>query len=442
MPFQDLNLPVELLEAIEKLGYESPTPIQSAAIPLISAGRDLKASANTGTGKTAAFLLPALAKVIPPPKAGTKGPRVVILVPTRELAMQVTNESVKLSRFLPKVKTVCVYGGVPFPKQKQQLSKKVDILIATPGRFIDHLRRGKLDLSSVEMFILDEADRMLDMGFFEPVQEIYSAFQTPPQTLMFSATLKGPVLKLSKKLLNNPEEVSVTGKMISHDDIEQFIHFADDLSHKKRLIDHLLSDESVHQAIIFTSTKRFAEELVGILKDKGHHVAPLHGDMCQHQRTRTMKRMRDGKVKILVATDVAARGLDVHTISHVFNFDLPTNAEDYVHRIGRTGRAGAKGTAISLVSLKDRQVHREIEKFTGQKIEVLIIPGMEPKMKSAPPRSSGKDNRRKHIKPSYGKRNSDSRPSRKADSKPNRNEPWKKGPPKRKGPFKKKPIAA
>ena len=193
MSFQNLNLPLELLQAIEELGYESPTPIQSSAIPLVLEGSDLKASANTGTGKTAAFLLPALAKVMPPPAKGTRGPRVLVLVPTRELAMQVSNEALKLSRFLPKVKTVCVFGGVPFFKQKQDLSNKVDILIATPGRLLDHMERSKLDLSSIELFILDEADRMLDMGFFEPVQGIYSAFPSHPQTLMFSTSLEGAV---------------------------------------------------------------------------------------------------------------------------------------------------------------------------------------------------------------------------------------------------------
>lgn len=427
MPFQNLNLPKEILLAIKKLGYESPTPIQSTSIPVINEGRDLKASANTGTGKTAAFLIPALTKVIPPPKGGSKGPRVVVLVPTRELAMQVSNEAVKLSRFLPKVKTVCIYGGVPFPKQRKQLSRKVDILIATPGRFIDHLRRGKLDVSSVEMFVLDEADRMLDMGFFEPVQEIHSSFQSPPQTLLFSATLEGPVMKLAQKLLRDPKEVSVQTKMTLHEDIEQHIHYANDLPHKKRLLDSLLSDDEIHQAIIFTSTKRFAEELVGTLKEKGHYVAPLHGDMCQRQRTRTMQRMRDGKIKILVATDVAARGLDVNTISHVFNFDLPTNAEDYVHRIGRTGRAGAKGTAISLVSTKDRQALQQIEKFTNQKLNALTIPGLEANMKSFNSEPAKRSRGRKHVKPSFARKN-----SQKKHGNAPKHAPWKRREQKRK----------
>lgn len=398
MTFQNLNLPKQLLQAVEKLGYQSPTPVQTAAIPLILQGSDLKASANTGTGKTAAFLLPALAKVITPLEGGAKGPRILILVPTRELAMQVSNEAIKLSSFLPKVKTVCIYGGVPFPRQIQDLSRKIDILIATPGRLIDHLQRGRLDLSSIEMFILDEADRMLDMGFFEPVQEISSAFQSHPQTLMFSATMEGPVARLSQKLLRDPQEVAVAKTMTTNEDIQQHIHFADDLPHKMRLLDHILSSDTIHQAIVFTSTKRFAEELVESLEENGHYAAPLHGDMCQRQRSRTMQRMRDGKVKILIATDVAARGLDVHTISHVINFDLPTNAEDYIHRIGRTGRAGAKGVAISLVSGKDCHSLQQIEKFTGQTIKVDSIPGMEAKMKRPlfPTKSSSK---RKHINP-------------------------------------------
>lgn len=436
MPFQNLNLSKEILQALEKLGFESPTPIQSASIPVISSGKDLKASANTGTGKTAAFLIPALQRVTPKPKEGCGGPRVIILVPTRELAMQVSNEALKLSRFLPKVKTVCVYGGVPFPKQKKQLSRKVDILIATPGRFIDHLRRGKLDVSSVEMFVLDEADRMLDMGFYEPVQEIYSSFKTHPQTLLFSATLEGPVMKLAKTLLQDPESVSVASQMTKHEDIKQHIHHADDLPHKKRMLNRLLTDEEIHQAIIFTSTKRFAEELVTTLRDNGHYVAPLHGDMCQRQRTRTMKRMRDGKIKILVATDVAARGLDVNTISHVFNFDLPTNAEDYVHRIGRTGRAGAKGVAISFVSSKDRQFLKQIEKFTNQKLEALTITGLEPKKKNFDAQPPKRGNKSKHTKPPFARRGSKNKAGH------SKSAPWNRREQKRKRSFKKKAIAA
>jgi len=401
MSFEKLNLPEELLSAVSKLGYKSPTSIQAEAIPTILEGNDLRASANTGTGKTAAFLLPALKKVMSPPKPGCRGPRVLILVPTRELAMQVSNEAITLSKFLPKIKTVCVYGGVPFFKQKSQLSGKVDLLIATPGRLIDHLGRGKLDLSGVEMFILDEADRMLDMGFFEPVQEIYASFGTPPQTLMFSATLKGAVIKFSKKLLNNPKEISVAGQATERLNIEQRIHFADGLSHKQQLLEHLLSDTIVYQAIVFTATKRFAGELVEKLEEKGHRAAPLHGDMCQRQRSRTMRRMRDGKIRILIATDVAARGLDVQSISHVINFDLPTNAEDYVHRIGRTGRAGAKGVAISLVSSRERQYLRDIEKYTGEAIDIHTIPGMEPKphKEGQPSRPNGQRKRNNNTKP-------------------------------------------
>lgn len=404
MSFKEINLQKELLDAVEALGYTSPTPIQEQAIPTILDGCDLRASAHTGTGKTAAFLLPALAKVAPKPPLGISGPRVLVLVPTRELAMQVTDEAKKLSRFLPKVKTVCIYGGVPFPQQKRQLSRKVDILVATPGRLIDHIKRSKLDLSSVELLVLDEADRMLDMGFIAPVKEIASNVAPSRQTLLFSATLKGEVIKLSKELLNQPKEISVAGKMTNHDSIEQKLHFADNLSHKNKLLNHILSADEHNQAIIFTSTKRFTTELVDILKDQGHQAAPLHGDMCQRQRTRTMKLMREGKIRVLVATDVAARGLDVNTISHVINFDLPPVAEDYVHRIGRTGRAGAKGSAISFVTAKDHKYLREIEQFTGEKIATLVIPGLEPKTKVTQPQNSKNRNnnhRRKHIKPGH-----------------------------------------
>lgn len=384
MSFQDLNLHPQILKALVEMGFDKPTPIQEEAIPKVLAGFDLRASAQTGTGKTAAFLLPALNKITQPSASHSRGPRVLVLVPTRELAMQVASESVKYSKYLTRVKTVCIYGGAPYPIQNRELSRPHEILVATPGRLIDHLERGRIDFSRLEILILDEADRMLDMGFIEPVEQIAAA--TPPerQTLMFSATLKGSVMNLSKRLLKDPKEISVSAEFAKHENIDQKLHFADDMNHKHKLLDHLLSDQTVTQAIVFTSTKRNADDLVDVLYEKGFHVAALHGDMNQRQRTRTITQLRQGQLRVLIATDVAARGIDVSTITHVINFDLPNCSEDYVHRIGRTGRAGNKGIAISFASPKDRRVVKDIEQFTGQKIETFAIPGLEARTAGSP----------------------------------------------------------
>lgn len=379
--FKELPLQENILKALEDAGYTVPTPIQAQAIPAVVGGRDLRASAQTGTGKTAAFLLPALCKLSKP--AAGKGPRILVLVPTRELAMQVATEATKYSKYLQGVKTVCIYGGAPYPVQNKELAKPYDILVATPGRLIDHMERGKINFSRIEMFILDEADRMLDMGFIEPVEQIAAALPKSRQTLMFSATLKGNVMKLSNRLMTDPFEIHVTPDQINHDNIEQRLHTVDNLEHKYRLLDHLLDDPTLKQAIIFTSTKFQADQLVDRLYKDGKMASALHGDMSQRQRTRTIMDLRKGKVSILVATDVAARGIDVQTISHVINFDLPRSPEDYVHRIGRTGRAGAKGVAISFASHRDGQLARRIEQFTGQKMPSHSIPGMEPKFKKS-----------------------------------------------------------
>lgn len=400
MTFSELNLHPTIIETLEKEGFTSATPIQLKAIPKVMAGFDLRASAQTGTGKTAAFLLPAIQRLTTPAKIPGPGPRILILVPTRELAMQVASEAERFSRNIPRVKTVCIYGGAPYPKQNRELSRPHEILVATPGRLIDHLERGRLNLNRLEMLILDEADRMLDMGFIDPVEKIAAATPKHRQTLLFSATLKGTVLNLSNRLMNKPMEISVIPEKSKHENIEQRLHMVDDMQHKSRLLDHLLSDPQLSQAIIFTATKRFADQLVKILYESGHHAAALHGDMNQSQRTRTITRLRDGEIRVLVATDVAARGIDVLTISHVINFDLPKNAEDYVHRIGRTGRAGSKGIALSFAASKDISLVRQIEKFTGYQITPSVIAGLEPKSKktNASPASKPKRPFKPHFK--------------------------------------------
>jgi superfamily II DNA/RNA helicase len=378
MSFINLNLHEGIIKAVEELGFSTPTPIQQEAIPMILSGCDLRASAQTGTGKTAAFILPALHKLTVPSPIRSQGPRILILVPTRELAMQVATEATKFSKHLPRVKTVCIYGGAPYPVQNRDLSRPFEILVATPGRLIDHMERGRIDFSRLEMMILDEADRMLDMGFIDPVEQIAKATPSTRQTLMFSATLKGSVLDLSNRLLNKPKEINVAHDTTKTENIEQRLHYVDNLSHKHRLLEQLLIGPETNQTIVFTSTKRNADVLVDLLLDMGHRAAPLHGDMNQRQRSRTIENLRKGTVRVLVATDVAARGIDVLTITHVINFDLPSTAEDYVHRIGRTGRAGGTGIAMSFASDKEMHLVRNIERFTGNKITVHVVPGMEP----------------------------------------------------------------
>jgi superfamily II DNA/RNA helicase len=397
MTFKELSLHQNILKAIEEAGYTSPTPIQAQAIPEILKGSDLRASAQTGTGKTAAFILPSLNRLsIPSPRPG-KGPRVLILVPTRELAMQVAAETAKYSKYLSRCKTVCIYGGAPYPPQNRDLARPHEILVATPGRLIDHMQQKRVDFSRVEIFILDEADRMLDMGFIKPVEQIAEALPKPRQTLMFSATFAGNVFKLSHRLLTQPVEIRISPERVNHDNIEQRLHRVDNLEHKYLLLDHLLNDPTLTQAIIFTATKRQADHLVEKLTSLGRAAKALHGGMNQRQRTRTIRQMREEEFSILVATDVAARGIDIQTITHVINFDLPRNTEDYVHRIGRTGRAGASGIALSFAASKDMSIVRQIEKFTGQRMNSHQIPGMEPKQEA------GSKAPKSH--PSYHKKN-------------------------------------
>lgn len=388
MDFKEFSFHPPILKAIEEAGYTSPTPIQEQAIPEILKGSDLRASAQTGTGKTAAFILPSLHRLTIPSRLSGKGPRILVLVPTRELAMQVAAEAAKFSRHLSKCKTVCLYGGAPYPPQNRDLSRPHEILVATPGRLIDHMEQGRIDFSRVEMFILDEADRMLDMGFIHPVEQIASRLPKVHQTLMFSATLAGMVMKLSERLLTQPVEIRIAEDRVNCNNIEQHLHRVDNLEHKYRLLDHLLDDPGMAQTIIFTATKRQADHLVDKLEERGRNARALHGGMNQRQRTRTIKEMRSEMFDILVATDVAARGIDIQTISHVINFDLPRSTEDYVHRIGRTGRAGATGIALSFASSKDMSIVRQIEKFTGKKLNMQQIPGFEPKFASAVPGAS------------------------------------------------------
>lgn len=387
MAFKKFSLHDDVFDAIQEAGLTVPTPIQEQAIIPIMEGKDVLASAQTGTGKTAAFLLPALHRVAERLPSKIKGPRILILTPTRELAMQVAKEAARFGAGLPSVKIVCLVGGTPYPQQNRQLQKPYEILVATPGRLIDQLERGRVNLSGVEMLILDEADRMLDMGFIAPVEHIAANISKQAQVLLFSATLKKEVIKLSQKLLKDPVEIKVEPAKADTKQIDQQFRTVDGIEQKHQMLEEILKDPTINQVIVFTATKRSADELAEHLSVAGHDAGSLHGDMHQRSRTKTIRHFREGRMKILVATDVAARGIDVLTITHVINFDLPRATEDYVHRIGRTGRAGRAGVAISFVSKRDWEMWRTLAKLAGQE-----VPEMR---KRAPFPRKGFDSRRR-----------------------------------------------
>ncbi len=387
MSFDTLGLNVALIQAVAESGYTSATDVQLQAIPPALAGTDLMVSASTGSGKTAAFILPALQRVLLARGDNTKrrekgviyGPRVLVLCPTRELAMQVAKAATIYGRHVQGLRVATVVGGVPYPAQIAALRGPLDILISTPGRLLDHLQTGKCILDNVEMLVLDEADRMLDMGFIDDINTIADAIPASRQTVMFSATFLGHVGRLAQNLLREPQRIDVASHTDTHENIEQRLHWADNVNHKNALLDHILTQKEMEQALVFTSTQRDADWLADRLADMGHHVASLHGGHPQGRRNRVLQGLRNQQLKILVATDVAARGIDVPSISHVINYGLPMKAEDYVHRIGRTGRAGRNGLAITLGERMDVGMIRRIQQFTTQSIPVAVIEGLEPK---------------------------------------------------------------
>ena len=387
--FSDLGLSSDLCKALTDSGYTHPTTVQVQAIPAAMNGADLLVASSTGSGKTAAFMLPALERIVAArgdnkrrEKGKVHGPRVLVLAPTRELAMQVAKAASTYGKHLQGLRVATIVGGVPYGAQLKALKGPLDVLIATPGRLLDHLGTGAAVLSNLEVLVLDEADRMLDMGFIEDIEAI--ADQTPEnrQTLMFSATFAGHVGKLAERLTRNAQHIEVASHTDSHDNIEQRLHLADTLAHKNDLLDHLLTTKEVDQAVVFTSTQRDADILADRLADMGHAVAALHGGMPQGRRNRVLQGLRHGELRVLVATDVAARGIDVPTITHVINYGMPMKPEDYVHRIGRTGRAGRSGLAVTLAERRDIPMVRRIERFTTQRIPESVIAGLEPKMKS------------------------------------------------------------
>ena len=403
MSFDTLGLHASLIRAVTDAGYTQATEVQSRAIPPAMAGQDLMVSSSTGSGKTASFVLPALMRVLasreqqrtesprvdraeasPRQYRPATGPRVLVLCPTRELAMQVAKATVDYGRHISNLRVATVVGGVPYGAQLKALRGPLDVLIATPGRLIDHMESGKALLANVELLVLDEADRMLDMGFIEPIQHIAGATPATRQTMMFSATFAGFVGRLAEQLLRNPQRIDISSHTEAHADIEQRLHWADDLTHKNALLDHILTERSMEQAVVFTSTQRDADWLADRLADMGHHVASLHGGHPQGRRTRVLQGLRSKHLKILVATDVASRGIDVPSISHVINYGLPMKEEDYVHRIGRTGRAGRTGLAVTLAERRDSGMIHRIQRYTTQRIPATMIEGLEPKRPEPP----------------------------------------------------------
>ncbi len=388
MSFQTLGLHAALLRALADAGYAAPTPVQAQAVPAAIAGADLMVASATGSGKTAAFVLPALQRLLAERASGRRerfergvpqGPRVLVLVPTRELALQVAKAAAGYGRHVQGLRVATVVGGVPYGAQLKALRGPLDLLIATPGRLMDHMASGKAVLARVQMLVLDEADRMLDMGFIDDIHHIAQALPASRQTLMTSATFAGPVGRLAAALMREPQRIEVDSHTDTHADIEQRLHWVDDLAHKNALLDHILTERSVEQAVVFTSTQRDADWLADRLAELGHAVAALHGGMPQGRRNRVLEGLRRRQLRVLVATDVAARGIDVPSISHVVNYGLPMKAEDYVHRIGRTGRAGRAGLAVTLAERRDFGMIQRIQRFTTQRIPAATIAGLEPK---------------------------------------------------------------
>lgn len=377
MHFSDLELAKPILDAITAEGYETPTPIQAQSIPPALKGRDVLGCAQTGTGKTAAFALPILHRLHTADADRTKRggrvlPRALILSPTRELADQIAESFESYGSNLGLRHTV-VYGGVRQFKQVRALQKGVDILVATPGRLMDLMDQGYVDLSAIEIFVLDEADRMLDMGFIKPIRTIAAKMPRKRQTLFFSATMPPAIKGLVTELLHNPAQISVTPVASAAPLIDQSLYMIDS-EHKPTLLRHLLEDREVTRAVVFMRTKHGADKLAKKLTREGVSADSIHGNKSQAQRTRALQAFRSGRARVLVATDVAARGLDVDAISHVFNFNLPNEPEAYVHRIGRTGRAGATGRAISFCAADERGFLRSIERLTGDRMPEVSLP--------------------------------------------------------------------
>jgi ATP-dependent RNA helicase RhlE len=386
MSFESLGLAEPLLRAVREQGYTSPTPIQAQAIPAVLKGGDLMAGAQTGTGKTAGFTLPMLHRLTATPAVrdarGRVMIRALILTPTRELAAQV-EESVRTYGQYLKLSSMVMFGGVGMQPQVDRLKKGVDILVATPGRLLDHHQQGTLDLSKVEIFVLDEADRMLDMGFIHDIKKVLAILPAKKQSLLFSATFSDDIKALADRLLNSPALIEVARRNATADTIAQKIHPVD-RDKKKELLAHLIQRENWHQVLVFTRMKHGANRLAEYLNKVEITAMAIHGNKSQGARTKALSEFKAGTLQVLVATDIAARGIDIDQLPHVVNYELPNVPEDYVHRIGRTGRAGAQGEAISLVCVDEEIFLRDIEKLIKRSIPREVVPGFEPDPNAKP----------------------------------------------------------
>lgn len=379
--FSDLRLPEPLLRALTDVGYESPSPIQSATLPPLLAGRDLIGQAQTGTGKTAAFALPILSRVagegvIATRPASLRGPRALVLAPTRELAIQVAEAFQRYAAHLPGFHVLPIYGGQSYGPQLSALRRGVDVVVGTPGRVIDHLERGTLDLSTLQCLVLDEADEMLRMGFIDDVETVLKKIPEQRQIALFSATMPPQIKRIAQTYLRDPIEIAIKTKTTTAAGIRQRYWLVSGVN-KLDALTRILEAEPFAAMLVFARTKQATEELAGKLAARGFSATAIHGDIAQPQRERAIAQLRDGQIDILVATDVAARGLDVERISHVLNYDIPYDTESYVHRIGRTGRAGRNGEAIVFVAPRERGMLRAIERATRQTIEAMALPSIE-----------------------------------------------------------------
>jgi len=377
MSFESLGLRAEILRAVSEKAYSQPTPIQQQAIPLILEGRDIMGGAQTGTGKTAGFTLPLLQRLMETNKSGQRRTiRALVLTPTRELAAQVGESVSDYGRYLP-LKSAVIFGGVKINPQIQKLRQGLDILIATPGRLLDHVGQNTVDLSHLEILVLDEADRMLDMGFIRDIRKVLALLPKQKQTLLFSATFSDEIKQLANNLLKTPALVEVARRNTASESVTQLVHPVD-RNRKRELLSFLIGSNNWKQILIFTRTKHGANRLAEQLGKDGITAAAIHGNKSQGARTRALSEFKSGKVRALVATDIAARGLDIDQLPHVVNFELPNVPEDYVHRIGRTGRAGNEGEAMSLVCVDELKLLKDIEKLIKRDIPKTVIEGYEP----------------------------------------------------------------
>ncbi|KAA6184931.1 ATP-dependent RNA helicase RhlE [Thiohalocapsa marina] len=449
MSFDSLGLSAELLRAVQEQGYTQPTPIQQQAIPPILQGRDVMAGAQTGTGKTAGFTLPMLQRLMETRPEGQSGrgarpPRALVLTPTRELAMQV-GESVEVyGRHLP-LRAAVVFGGVKINPQIEQLRRGIDVLVATPGRLLDHAAQRTVDLSRIEILVLDEADRMLDMGFIHDIRKVLALLPDNGrrQNLLFSATFADEIKQLADRLLNRPELIEVARRNTAAERVSQVVHPVDK-GRKRELLSQMIGAGNWRQVLVFTRTKHGANRLAEQLQKDGLSAAAIHGNKSQGARTRALGGFKSGDVRVLVATDIAARGLDIDQLPHVVNYELPNVPEDYVHRIGRTGRAGNAGEAVSLVCVDEHKLLRDIERLLNRRIPQQVIPGYEPDPRIQPePIQNGRRGRGSEPAASGRGRGDGRRSGRAAPAaRSGAESPTKSGAKSRHAPARRRPVAA